>query len=150
MKPVRTSNALHVSFEHSTTVTVVEIRSVISKLSICLAFLLLALFFVVAKFSAVPTFNRGITIAWSGVMTPPSTGLSRTIPIHLPLVGVTLLGLSTITAFHGQNFFYHPIESKGYDYLVCCSIVGRDFLRPAIWIEDRRMRRGSPSPGWPI
>ena len=47
-----------------------------------------------AEFSTIPAFGQVVTIAWSGVMTPPSAELSGTVPVHLPLVGVTLLVVS--------------------------------------------------------
>ena len=48
-------------------------------------------------FSTVPAFDWVVTIAQSGVMTPPFIELSRTIPVRMPVVGIMPLSLQTIT-----------------------------------------------------
>ena len=90
-----------VVYRHSVTIVVVGVRCVVCELwasSSRVSCLFLALLFIVAVFSVVPAFGWVVTLGWSGVITPPSAKLSGTIPVRLPLVGVTLLSLPAITA----------------------------------------------------
>ena len=90
-----------VVYRHAATIIVVGVRCVICELSASrsrVACLFPALLFIVAVFSTVPAFKRVVTLGRSDMMTRPSARLSGTIPVQLPLVGVTLLSLPTITA----------------------------------------------------
>ena len=85
---------------HSATIVVVGVRGVVCELSASqgrVTRLFPAFFFIVAIFATISAFGWVVAPGWSGVMTPPSTELSGTVSVRLPLVGVTLLSLSAIT-----------------------------------------------------
>ena len=140
--------------EHLAMVVIVGVSDVIGELSTCgsrLTYLLLTLFFVVADFTAISTFDWVLS-AWTGTEALPSSERSYIVYVFLLKSGVIFVGqTSSASSLAESASSYSRTFSSSVQlcvehvtFLRHLSLFEHGFLQLTTLIEDRRKREGSP------